>query len=153
MIFPWRDIPKPAELAVLREATRWVGCPFSPMGRNRAVGASCSGLVAGVLDALYGLQTPTLLPPVPPDAVRHNKALAQQMVDRMVAAYSLVPADSMEPGDLLAIGSKWPVHVALALSERRIIHSVSGAGVRVSPHFPSDKVLGVYRPPGKEHWK
>ncbi|MEO6382383.1 MAG: NlpC/P60 family protein [Nitrobacter sp.] len=116
-------------VAIVAEARAWIGTPYRHQASLRGVGCDCLGLVRGVWRNCIG-DEPEAAPPYAPDWA---EAKGQETL-AAAALRHLVPraTDDVKPGDVLLF--RWrdgyvAKHVALASSERSMIHAHDGAAV------------------------
>lgn len=114
---------------IAAEAREWIGTPFHWQGRIKGKGVDCKGLVAGVARAC-GRPEGESLEALAGDygrVVDHRRLQAglRNLFDR---------AQAIEPGDvlLLLLGDPpKPQHLAIAISDRRMVHCYGGGPNRV----------------------
>ena len=119
-----------------------VGVPFRYGGRSREEGLGCWGLALEVLRRMgRSFQDPVVAVAQADDPEAAMRGVESSWRDA---------APPLREGDLLVLRQPLgPVpHVAVYLSDGRVIHSVLKAGVVTEPYSRiADKVLRVLRPP------
>jgi NlpC/P60 family putative phage cell wall peptidase len=115
--------------AIVAEARAWIGTPYCHQASLKGVGCDCLGLVRGVWRNCIG-DEPETPPPYAPDwaEAKGDETLAAAALRHLVP----VAADGFGPGDVLLF--RWregfvAKHVAIASSERTMIHAQDGAAV------------------------
>jgi NlpC/P60 family putative phage cell wall peptidase len=115
--------------AIVTEARAWIGTPYRHQASLKGVGCDCLGLVRGVWRNCIG-DEPEALPPYAPDwaEARSDETLAAAALRHLVP----VARADVGPGDVLLF--RWrdgfvAKHVAIASSERTMIHAHDGAAV------------------------
>jgi NlpC/P60 family putative phage cell wall peptidase len=115
--------------AIVVEARAWIGTPYRHQASLKGIGCDCLGLVRGVWRACVG-EEPETPPPYAPDWAEAGgeETLAAAAVRHLVP----VALPDFKPGDVLLF--RWrdgfvAKHVAIASSERTMIHAHDGAAV------------------------
>lgn len=162
----WQAIDPDIEKAVHEAQRPWIGTRYSAHQREIGCGASCYGLMAAILDNLYGHlaphgRGPAKLPVMSPSVGSCSDG-GGAMVLAFRRAFPLEEVEmSVEPGDLIVTrsfgggqGPDWPGHVMMAgKSMGQVIHTMPGTGCVWSSLASSiGRVVKIYRPRGKDAW-
>lgn len=114
---------------VVAEARAWIGTPYRHQASLRGVGCDCLGLLRGVWRAVVGAE-PEAPPPYAPDWAEAGGA------DSLLAAARrhLVEVERGETAAGRVLLFRWRAHLpakhlAIATSDRSMIHAHDGAGV------------------------
>ena len=115
--------------AVVAEARAWIGTPYRHQASLKGICCDCLGLVRGVWRNCIG-DEPEAPPPYAPDwaEAKGDETLVAAALRHLVP----VALDDLKPGDVLLF--RWrdgfvAKHVAIASSERTMIHAHDGAAV------------------------
>jgi NlpC/P60 family putative phage cell wall peptidase len=115
--------------AIVAEARTWIGTPYRHQASLKGIGCDCLGLVRGVWRNCIG-DEPEAVPPYAPDwaEAKGDETLAEAALRHLVP----VARDDLKAGDVLLF--RWrdgfvAKHVAIASSERSMIHAHDGAAV------------------------
>lgn len=115
--------------AIVAEARAWIGTRYRHQASLKGVGCDCLGLVRGVWRQCIG-DEPETPPPYAPDwaEARGEETLAAAAFRHLVP----IPPEAFGAGDVLLF--RWrdgfvAKHVAIATSDRRMIHAHDGASV------------------------
>jgi NlpC/P60 family putative phage cell wall peptidase len=115
--------------AIVAEAHAWIGTPYRHQASLKGIGCDCLGLVRGVWRSCIG-DEPETPPPYAPDwaEAKGDETLAAAALRHLVP----VARDGFGAGDVLMF--RWrdgfvAKHVAIASSERAMIHAHDGAAV------------------------
>jgi NlpC/P60 family putative phage cell wall peptidase len=116
-------------IAIVAEARTWIGTPYRHQASLKGVGCDCLGLVRGIWRNCIG-DEPETPPPYAPDwaEAKGDETLVAAALRHLVP----VARDDFMPGDVLLF--RWrdgfvAKHVAIASSERAMIHAHDGAAV------------------------
>ena len=136
--------------AIVAEARAWIGTPYRHQASLRGIGCDCLGLVRGVWRHCIG-EEPEAPPPYAPDwaEAKAEETLAAAALRHLVP----VPLSDLGAGDVLLF--RWrdgfvAKHVAIAASERTMIHAHDGAAVceiAIAPWWRR-RLAYVFRFPG-----
>lgn len=121
--------PHTTRAAIVAEARAWIGTPYRHQASLKGVGCDCLGLVRGVWRNCIG-DEPETPPPYAPDwaEAKGDETLVAAALRHLVP----VARDGFGAGDVLLF--RWrdgfvAKHVAIASSERTMIHAHDGAAV------------------------
>lgn len=133
-------------LAILAEATTWLGTPYRHQGSRRGVGCDCLGLVRGVWRAVYGVE-PEQPGPYSPDWAESGNgdplfaAAVRHCMERSPG--------QQQPGDLIVF--RWRAHHAakhlgILLPQDTFLHAYEGHSVLASPLIPQwrRRIAGMF---------
>jgi cell wall-associated NlpC family hydrolase len=121
-----------------------VGTPFHTQGRLPGVGLDCLGVVVCVARALS----------IPhKDRTAYSLRPSGELMPELDRQFVRVTGEAQEGDVLLMSFDKEPHHVAIMVSENRIVHAYSTARKCVKQPYSnqwSSKVRAIYRFPGVE---
>ncbi len=113
-------IPKgtsPERLAIVNEATEWVGTPYKYAGQEKGHGTDCSGMVMSVYDTVLDIKLP------------RNSAKQAEFCKEL-------KKKDVRPGDLVFFATgKDPdriSHVGIMLNDDDFVHASTSKGVVIS---------------------
>lgn len=134
----------------------WEGTRYLPGSQVKQCGVDCVRFVSGVLDELYGEQTP--LPRLPQDASFHAKDTCYSALKDFLSRYSCSPVEDgkLQPGDVLIAGPNGggPGH-ALIVGKDCIWHCDSRSVVKTGLGFNLGGAYflkRIYRGCDRERW-
>lgn len=143
------ELPNTA-IAILSEATSWLGTPYRHQASRKGVGCDCLGLIRGVWRGVYGREPEQPGPYSPDWAEARNgdpliEAARRHCLER--------PLGQTRPGDLLVF--RWrphhaAKHLGILLHGERFLHAYEGHEVMASPLIPQwrRRIAGVFSFPG-----
>lgn len=114
---------------IVATAQAWIGTPYHHQASVRGIGTDCLGLVRGIWRDIYGCEPE----PPPPYTADWSEASGSEALLAAARRHLVETSPSaMQAGDVLLFRLRpgYPIkHVAVLVSDDRMIHAVEGGAV------------------------
>lgn len=122
-------------------AASWIGTPFCENSRVKGAGVSCHFLPAEIYIEAGLLPADIAVPTGPPGWSRNNgDSIMEKWLDSDDGKKHFAPVEilAIQPGDLIGFKAGRCVHhLAILLTQGRIVHCMADVGVRIAPNIPA----------------
>lgn len=143
-----------AQLEIIAEAREWIGTPFFFNQRLKGHAVDCGNLVAAIAENVKLVQGPVNTPTFTADWQSHTM---EERICNLLEQFGCtqIPIEERQPGDILTFnigrGTRVQAHLAIQVSETRIVHATNKGEAKVVETELSGSVLArlgrVYRFP------
>jgi hypothetical protein len=141
----------------------WLGTRYGEGQRAKRIQVDCVQFVAGVLDELFAVKTPTFVPRLRADIALHSPERAYPTIKAFREAHygmDEVEDGTVQPGDIIVTRAEHQedakerdAHVMIAGAERwTAYHAIPRVGVVKTTIACTRGILRVYRPRRKDLW-
>lgn len=161
----WNGLPSVCTDRLQEVLSSWVGTPYGEGQRARRIAVDCVQLCGGVLDDLFRVAVPSVIPRLQADAAMHDIKRGWPTVRavRSLGLGSDIANDgTIRPGDVIITRAEdhpsaphRAGHVMIAgVQKWSAIHAVPHAGVCwTSIHPDRVPIIQIMRHRGKESWR